>query len=345
MKQKQLTNQEIALFSSQIALILHSGITPSEGIAIMNEDNDDPQMKNIYHQIYEDLNIGMPFYEALASSNIFPAYIISMIKIGETSGKLEEVMNSLAIHYQRAYENSENIKSALSYPCIMIIMMLVVVIVLITKVLPIFNQVFEQLGSSMTGFSQMVLNTGLTLSRYSYIFIGIVIILVFAGFYFFKSEKGKQQFYYMMTKCPLTRDLTYKLALSQFTSGMAIALSSGLDMEESLTMAKELINHQQLKNKISEVEDMLETQDLSTALVSKQVLTGLAARLLKIGNKTGHIDSVMKQIADQYDQETNERIHHFISIIEPTLVAILSIFVGIILLSVMLPLMGIMASL
>ena len=345
MKQKQLTNQEIAVFSSQIALILHSGITPSEGIAIMNEDNDDKHIKGVLDQIYDDLNIGMPFYEALASTQMFPPYIIHMIKIGETSGKLEEVMNSLAIHYQRAYENSENIKSALSYPCIMIIMMLVVVIVLITKVLPIFNQVFEQLGSSMTGFSKVVLDMGMTLSRYSYIFIGIVIILVLAAFYFYKSEKGKQHFYQFLTKCPLTHDLTYKLALSQFTSGMAIALSSGLDMEESLKMAKELIDHQPLKTKIDEVEEILDTEDLSTALVSRQVLTGLSARLLKIGNKTGHIDSVMKEIADHYDQETNERIHHFISIIEPTLVAILSIFVGIILLSVMLPLMGIMASL
>lgn len=345
MKQKQLTYKDIAVFSSQIALILQAGITPSEGIAIMNEDNENPDTKKLLDHIYEELHIGLPFYEALASTKMFPDYIVNMIKIGETSGRLEEVMNSLAIHYQRVHENNQNIKSALSYPCIMILMMFVVIIVLMTKVLPIFNQVFEQLGSSLTGFSKMLLNMGMTFSQYSYIFIALLVIFIILGIYFLKFEKGKKQFSLFLTKCPVTRDLSYKLALSQFTSGMSIALSSGLDIEQSLHLSKELVSHQELKQKIEKVENELESQDLTTALVNHQILTGISARLIKIGDKTGHIDTIMKEIADRLDQETNERIQHLISIIEPTLVAILSVFVGIILLSVMLPLMGIMTSL
>ena len=151
--------------------------------------------------------------------------------------------------------------------------------------------------------------------------------------------------YNFFAKWRFTRKLSLKLALSQFTSGMSIALSSGLDIDQSLEMSKELINHKELMDKITKVQMSLAEKDLATSLVEMGVFNGMYARLVKIGNKTGHMDDIMREIADQYDRETNERILNLIGIIEPTLVAILSILVGIILLSVMLPLIGIMSSL
>ncbi len=342
MKKTLLTNSELANFTSQMALILQAGISPYEGISIMVEDSDNDKTKQFLSSIEELLNQGETLYTSLQQTNAFPAYALHMIQIGELSGRLEEVMRSLSIHYQRQYEN---IKSAVSYPLIMIVMMFVVILVLITKVLPIFNQVFEQLGTSISGFSKTVLDIGKSFSTYSYIYIGILLILLLCFVYFTKSEQGKMKFYDFLTKLRFTKNLTWKLALSKFTSGMSIALSSGLDVSQSIEMAKELIDHKQLKAKITEAEKMLEDHDLATSLIQTNIVSGMYARLLKIGNKTGHTDQIMKEIADRYDQETNEGITRFISIIEPTLVAVLSILVGIILLSVMLPLIGIMATL
>ena len=340
MKKTLLTNSELANFTSQMALILQAGISPYEGISIMVEDSDNDKTKQFLSSIEELLNQGETLYTSLQQTNAFPAYALHMIQIGELSGRLEEVMRSLSIHYQRQYENNESIKSAVSYPLIMIVMMFVV-----TKVLPIFNQVFEQLGTSISGFSKTVLDIGKSFSTYSYIYIGILLILLLCFVYFTKSEQGKMKFYDFLTKLRFTKNLTWKLALSKFTSGMSIALSSGLDVSQSMEMAKELIDHKQLKAKITEAEKMLEDHDLATSLIQTNIVSGMYARLLKIGNKTGHTDQIMKEIADRYDQETNEGITRFISIIEPTLVAVLSILVGIILLSVMLPLIGIMATL
>lgn len=345
MKKNELTNRELANFTSQIAMILQSGISPYEGIMIMNEDSENKTMKTILSMISDQLSQGETLYQAMKSCEVFPHYMLNMIQIGELSGKLEEVMLSLSVHYQRLHDQNENIKSALTYPLIMIVMMLIVISVLIMKVLPIFNQVFIQLGSSMTGFSKVVLDLGIVLSQYAYLFLAIIIIFIVVIFYLFKNEKGKQKFYHFLTHWHLTRKTALQLALSQFTSGMSIALSSGLDIEESLDMAKSLTDHPELLKKISQAKELLTQHDLAYSLVESQVLTGMQARLLKIGNKTGNIDTIMKNIADQYDQEANERIYHLISIIEPTLVAILSIFVGLILLSVMIPLIAIMSSL
>lgn len=342
---KVLTNSEIASFCQQMAMILHAGISAYEGISIMQEDNKDALLKPILHSIQEELLVGQTFYDALLKADAFPSYMLDMIHIGEVSGKLEDVLASLGNHYERLHENSENIKNAVSYPFIMIIMMLLVVLILITQVLPIYNRVFEQLGSSITGFSKLVLDFGNVLSSYSYIFIGIFIIGIILYFFFTRNEKGKENFYNFLTRCRLTRDISLKLALSQFTSGMAIALSSGLNIDQSMDMAKQLVSHKDLKNKIDQAQEMLGTTDIASSLCDAKVLTGMYARLIKIGYKTGGMDSILKDIADRYDNETNERITRLISIIEPTLVAVLSIMVGLILLSIMMPLIGIMSSL
>lgn len=345
MKKNQLTNSEIASFTSQMALVLHAGISSYEGIAIMREDNDIEEIQPILDIIFEQLDNGNTLFHSLSESHAFPSFMLNMVQIGEKSGELEEVMQSLSIHYQRLYENNESLKSAITYPLIMMVMMFLVVLVLITQVLPIFNKVFEQLGSSITGFSKVVLDFGIMLSSHSYIFIGLFFILIILFFYFTKNESGKNKLYDFLGRWRFTKNISLKLSLSKFTSGMSIALSSGLNIDDSLDMAASLVDHKELKERIKHAKELMAEKDLANSLVDARVLTGMYARLIKLSGRTGDVDLVMRQIADQYDQETNERIHHLISIIEPTLVAILSILVGIILLSVMLPLMGIMTSL
>ncbi|MEG0366768.1 MAG: type II secretion system F family protein, partial [Coprobacillus sp.] len=207
-KNKGLTNNEIAVFCNQMAMMLHAGISSFESVSIMLEDSDDQTFKPILTIVLGELQVGQSFYESLLKAHVFPSYLLDMVHIGEVSGRLEEVLNSLGVHYERLYENSENMKSAISYPFIMIIMMLLVVLVLITQVLPIFNRVFEQLGSSITGFSKVVLDIGNTLSSYSFVFIGIFIIGIVLYFFFTRNENGKARFYDFITKFRFTRDIS-----------------------------------------------------------------------------------------------------------------------------------------
>ena len=210
MKKNQLTNSEIASFASQMALILHAGISAYEGIAIMKEDNDIEDMQPILDSIFEQLDSGQTLSMALSESQAFPSFMLNMVQIGEESGELEEVMQSLSIHYQRLYENNESLKSAITYPLIMMVMMFLVVLVLITQVLPIFNKVFEQLGSSISGFSKVILDFGMILSNHAYIFIGLFFILVLLFFYFTKSENGKDKLYDFLGRWRFTKNISLK---------------------------------------------------------------------------------------------------------------------------------------
>lgn len=160
-----LSHAEAASFCSQMALILKSGISSLEGISIMLEDTNELNEKKLLTQIYETMIRTGNFHESLTAAKVFPDYLLQMVKIGEQTGKLDEVMESLADYYEREANLAQTIRHAVSYPLIMAVMMAFVILVLITKVMPVFYQVFQQLGSEMTGFSRMLLLTGEFLNR------------------------------------------------------------------------------------------------------------------------------------------------------------------------------------
>lgn len=343
---KQLSNTELSAFCNQMAMILQSGISSTEGITIMLEDANNPEEKAILQTIYDTLSATGSFYEALKETQVFPHYALNMIHIGQQSGKLDDVMNTLCTYYEREENIAQAIKSAVTYPFIMIGMMLLIILVLIVKVLPIFGQVFEQLGREMNGFSESLLHIGNTIGRYSYVFIGIFALAIVLFFYFTRVEKGKHALSTVSSKLPMTRDLNHKIAAGKFAGGMSLTLSSGLTVEESLSMASQLTDSPILKEKIENCQNLITNgAEFSSALSESNIFSGVYARMVSVGFKTGALDEVLEKIANQYESEIDTKIGNTIAILEPTLVAVLSIIVGMILLSVMLPLMGILSGL
>ena len=191
-KSRKLSNEELASFCSQVSILLQAGITPTEGIRILLSDTNDSGSKKLLQAIIDAVNEGNSFAESLEIVDVFPDYVINTIKLGEKAGSLDEVMAALAAYYDRETQISESVRSAITYPLVMIVMMLVVIIILITRVLPIFNQVFIQLGTEMTGFAASLMNLGSTLKSYSVVFIAILAVLLILYFYFSKTSSGKK---------------------------------------------------------------------------------------------------------------------------------------------------------
>lgn len=341
-----LSNTEVSAFCSQMAMILKAGISSIEGVTLMLEESSSSDEKNLLTTMEQTLTETGSFHEALLSCQVFPDYMLQMIYIGEQTGKLDEVMDALAEHYEREASISQSIKNAVTYPLIMIFMMLLVIIVLLTKVMPIFNQVFKQLGSEMTGLSKAVLNIGAVMNRYSIVLIVLLVLLVIFSLFVTKSKAGRSWFSRITGKFSLTKALAEKVAACRFASGMSLTLSSGMTQTECLDLTANLTNNRLFHKKLAQCKEQMENgDDLSHALLSAGVFSGIYARMTSIGSKAGVLDEVMSDIADKYQEEINQRFTNLIATLEPTLVIILSLIVGMILLSVMLPLMGIMSSL
>lgn len=342
---KLLSAAELSAFCEQIALILKAGIPVQEGVAIMAEDDRNAREADLLNVIREHAEMGESFRDSLEAAGVFPKYMLDMVTIGEQSGRLDEVMDSLVAYYERSEAVSKSLRSAVTYPVLMIIMMLVVIGILIMKVLPIFSQVFDQLGSQLSGFSQGILRLGGILNQYAAAIVAVLAIAAALLVALRFTKSGAAIYAKMFRRFPGTRRLASKISAGRFASAMSLMLSSGLDVDQSLDMARALVDDPSVQEKISGCQKKIaDGASFSDALAEADIFAGVYSRMVSVGFKTGSVDGVMRKIADRCETEADDQIGTIISILEPTLVAVLSLIVGMILLSVMLPLMGIMTS-
>lgn len=341
-----LNNREIAAFCEQMAMILHSGITPKDGLSLMLTDANDRNTQEVLKTIISYTLTGDSFSSSIKQSGYFPDYVINMIAIGEDTGKLDEVMQSLSDYYNHEELVNDNIRSAITYPLIMVCMMVFIIIVLITKVLPLFNQVFIQLGTEMTGLSASLLVIGQSIQTYSLILIGILVLLLAFIVYLSRAASGKKLARKIRENFGPSRAFFRNIAYGRFATGMSLTLSSGMELYKSLHMIKELVEHEEVERQIDVCEKhILEEGDtLAEALTKAGILGNLYGRMVAIGDKSGNTYEILGKIGHLYEEETDKKLQAFVSIIEPTLVIALSLIVGLILLSVILPLLGVMSS-
>ncbi|MDO4176121.1 MAG: type II secretion system F family protein [Bacillota bacterium] len=343
---KAFSNAEVSAFCDQIAVILQSGISTMEGITIMLEDTEDAGERAVLEKILDGIRETGSFTRALEETDMFPKYMISMVEIGEETGKLDDVMASLATHYEREDELNKSIRNTITYPLIMAGMMVVVIIVLLVKVMPIFNQVFIQLGTEMTGFSKALMSIGSAISNYSLALIILLILIIVCALLAVKTDAGRKTARNIGYKFKGIRRLYENTAACRFAGAMALTLSSGLHPERSMELVEALNDDPRFEQKLDACKDRIaEGMDMAQALHETGIFSGVYSRMASVGQKTGSMDKTMNRIADLYQDEIDNRMNNILAVLEPTLVVALSIIVGIILLSVMFPLMGIMSTL
>lgn len=336
-KKNILNNSEIAAFCQQLTMVISAGLPTYYGIYILKDDAPDNETKALLEQIYISMESGRPLHEALKATGMFPSYMIHMIMLGEQTGRLEEVLSSLVSYYERESSIRANVRSAVAYPLFMTAMMLVVITVLVTKVLPVFSQIYEELGSSLTGIARIMLNISNVLNRYMIVLIIVVLVLAILVWILSHTDWGRTRIQ--------KNKLSLSIASGRFANCMYLALTSGLDTDRSLELTEELITNPYIRDKIHKCQELIKDgETFSDALLLSGIFSRMHAGLVTIGSKTGAMDDVMKHITAAYDEESENLIDRFISALEPTLVIILCFLVGLILISFLLPLLGIMSS-
>ncbi|MCQ2567591.1 MAG: type II secretion system F family protein [Mogibacterium sp.] len=336
---------ETAAFCDQMALILKSGISSTEGISVMLEDTSDPSEREVLLAILNKNEETGSFAKALASTCVFPDYMLNMVSIGEETGRLDEVMSQLAAHYEREDSIRRSVRSTFAYPIIMIAMMIIVIVILLVKVMPIFAAVFRQLGTEMTGFSKALMNIGTAISSSSVALISVLALIAILGILAIKTEVGRRAARRFGSKIKSIRAIMDSTAACRFAGAMALTLSSGLMPDRCMELSEELNSDADFGKKIANCRQLVsDGKDLSAAIHETGIFSGVYSRLVSIGQKTGNMDESMSRIAALYQEEIDSRMNNMLAVLEPAMVIVISIVVGIILLSVMLPLIGIMAA-
>jgi len=338
-----LSAEELSAFAAQLSLTVKTGIPLSEAIMILMEDSETDSAKKLLGKILEKLELGSTLADALKATEVFPIYMTQMIEIGEASGRLDRVLDSLHRYYEREDNIGKSAKSAITYPAIMLIILIVIIIILVTKVLPIFNQVFNTLGGEMTPLAQGAMRVGEIISNSSVVLIIIVVAIVAVIIIMRLTPGGRKSLGALGQK--IFRQLSDRMAAAKFASGMSLMLASGLNIDRAVELTLPLMSNPKMYEKVEKLKQLTELGESFTgAVVQTKIFSGMQGRMLTLGFKSGNLDNVMEQIADDYEKEVDEKLDNLISVIEPTMVAILCVIVGLILLSAMLPLLGVMNS-
>lgn len=344
-KGKTFSFGDISLFCAQLSMLLRSSIPAGDGVAAIAEDVEDQNAKRILIQMEDKLSAGAPLYEALRDSGAFPSYMVNMVEIGEKAGKLDDVLDALSRYYEREDALKKRVKSAVVYPFILVLMMAVVIAVLVVKVLPVFNQVFENLGSEVSGSAGFVMTAGVAIGKYAFLFILLLAVVLLVFYVVTRTKKGSVSVSHMLSRFVLTRKLSKKIAAARFASVFSMLLSSGYSTDEALELIPNILDNNKIVQKVKSCRALLQEGSSFVEAVEKTALfDGVYSRMVGIGSKTGNLDTVMKKLAGLYEEEIDASIDKTVSTIEPVLVGILSVVIGAILLSVMLPLMSIMSS-
>lgn len=340
-----LNDSELSVFADQLSMILHSGISVLEGISIMRDDMPKGEGQDILSKIYNTLEESGYLSDALRDSGVFPDYFVEMTAVGERSGMLEDVLSSLSGYYQRQDSFKHSIRDAFVYPLVLLGMLLAVLIVLMTQVMPVFREVFGQLGIEISGVSAAVFRISKVLQVLSIALLVLIIAVSLICVFALRTKKG-QEFLSSVVYClPFGRTSADLLSCSRFSHTLSLALHSGLDIGESFEMAAKLADQKSFQKKTKLAQYLIEQgNDFADSLRESHIFSGLNARMVSIGFRTGSSEEVFERISASCQEEADDRIQSAIGMLEPTLTAVLSILTGLILVSVMLPLLQVMAN-
>lgn len=336
-----LNTEEMFDFFTQMGMVLESGLSIAEGLEIIEQDSMEVHLKEVCRQLRPHVEQEGSFHTALLAVPVVDHYAMHMIEIGEVSGTLDNVMRELALYYERNADLKQSLKEAMSYPSILLVMMWAVVGIIVWKVLPIFEKVLLNMGSVLSASAQTMMDFGRIFAWVSFLVLSALLVVLLIV-YIVMKRKGTLRF---LSRFFLTKKLYHNMSMAKMSYALSLFVSAGYGMEEALGYVIDVVEDSRLIHKLKACKEGLKQEEAFAYVLQKEKLyQGIYANLIITGFQSGKSEEVMKKVSDLYEKAVDDSISAFLNMIEPAIVIFLSLIVGIILLSVMLPLMSIMSS-
>lgn len=336
---------ELSLFAYQLSLVLKSGMPYLEGLKLFVDEIAQPKLKAAALLIYENVKGGKKLYESMAAVGSFPTYFVQMTQIAETAGHLDEEMARLSQFYDQSDRLTADIRQALIYPLILLGLMAAVIGLMILKVFPVFQEVLESLGGDIPAATAGLFDLSLSVQRYGAIVVGVLVVALLGVYFYTKTTQGEHHFDRVKLTWPLFKQLYQKLISARFAKAFSMMLKAGLPVEEALALASPVVGNLYAQSRLNVSSEALTAgRPLVDALKEGEIFPTFFLNMLNVGVKTGETESMLDRLTEIYELELSRFLKTLSSTIEPVLVLVLSIIVGVILLTVMLPLISIMAS-
>ncbi len=338
LKQK-VTDKDIIVFNRQLATLFAAGIPLLSGIQGLAEQMQNKTFKEILLKVAADIQTGSSFSDALAKHpKVFSELYINMVRAGEASGTLDDILGRLASLAEHAAEIKAKIKAATRYPKIIISAMIIAILILMKFVVPQFMAIFQQVDLELPLATRMLIKANYLFTNYWYI------LFVGAGALFFtfkaytKTYKGKRQLDLFKLKVPIFGPIFLKIAMSVFSRTMSTLNRSGLSIIENLKICAEVVENIPISEVINDIEQGVKRGESVTATIKKSsFFTPMVVQMMSAGEESGELDNMLVKVSEYYDMEVDYSIKNIASLIEPLLLAFLGAVVLFLMLAIFMP--------
>lgn len=339
-KHQTIPAAEVALFCEQVAMLLQAGIPLHDGIETLHEAYGGA-FDTLSQTVLETGSLS----QAAEKSGLFPRYCVSMLHIAEQTGNLEGVLNALAVYYRREEKLRASAKSAFLYPAVLVVLMAVVIGVLVVQVLPIFNEVLRGLGADLTPGAAAMMELGLQSGNVLLWVVGILLALLIALAVWVRCGGGQRLLSAASRALPLFQKLRRHMVAERFAGVVSMMLSSGYPIGNALHMAADIAPDKEASAVVARCASLVEEgHGFGEALEKLHIFDPLEEKMLRTAGVAGQTDRVLADLAVRYEERLDESIGMAVSLIEPILVAVMTLAIGGVLLSVMLPLLSILSA-
>lgn len=342
-----LSEEQISVFCRSLAMMLRSGVTMQEAVELFVQDGDDasPLLRSTAQQMEKALGEGQSFAQTARDTGAFPEYALGVFSMAELSGRLDEVLDRLADYYDRQHALNERLRSTLTYPVALLLMMCCVLSVLVFSVLPMFVRVYNSLTGSLAASSYAYVLAASLIGRVSLVLAVAVSAVLLVLAVMLHTQKGREKLNGPMERSRFTRKAARQLAVSQMADTVSTMLASGAEEDSALEQCIRQTSHTGLRTALQACRsDMQQGTGMAQAFLRHKVLPPLYARMLQGGSESGSLPAAMESVALRMGQEAENALCRLIDDIEPVLIGFLTVSVGFTLLSVMLPLLGILSA-
>ncbi|PCJ58499.1 MAG: hypothetical protein COA79_13370 [Planctomycetota bacterium] len=338
----RINKMELINITRQLATLLKSGIPLADSMSVLIQQIDNVYLETTFRQILDQVVQGDSLADCLSQhKDVFSGLYIAMVRAGELSGKLDTVLDRLATYMYKKKIMEEKIKATLAYPVVLICIGCMVVSALLFFVLPRITQFFVQNNMPLPLITQIFMGiSSFCLSIYGLILLIVLVFLFIVFMKYIKTPKGDLWFSKVKLRTPLIGELMKKSAVSKFTTTFATLLRTGIPALDALVVVKDVIGNRLLENVIVDVKNaVIEGSDMSSVLKKSDIFPPVVGYMMSVGEQSGQLEDMLEKISESYDQDIEITSSKIVSVIEPIMIVVMAVIVGLILVSVLLPIM------
>jgi len=335
--------KDLAVFSRQFATMINSGLSLLRALTILGEQTSNRRLGEVIIQVRAEVEKGTSLSAALARHpKIFNRLYVSMVRAGEIGGFLDQVLVKVAETFEKEVELRGKIRSAMTYPVVVSIMVIGIVAAMLIFIVPTFETLYASLGGTLPLPTRMLMGASNVLRRFFPVVVLVVIALVFLFRRWRATDRGRYQWDRFKLKVKVFGPLFHKTALSRFSRTLSTLIRAGVPILQALEIVGETVNNMVISRAVRDVQDAVrEGESLATPLAKHATFPAMVVQMMAVGEETGALDTMLSKVADFYDQEVEAAVASLTSMIEPILIAVMGACVGGMVIALYMPLFNI----